>query len=104
MVPMLTCGLVRWNLAFATGLSPRCDWSPLPVGFWRSALAPVLNSCSDCSTTRLLASCLGDDLLRDVRRDFGVRIELHAVVRSALGTAAQVTHVAEHLRQRHVGG
>ena len=21
MVPMLTCGLVRWNLAFATGLS-----------------------------------------------------------------------------------
>jgi hypothetical protein len=21
MVPMLTCGLVRWNLAFATGFS-----------------------------------------------------------------------------------
>jgi len=21
MVPMLTCGLVRWNLAFATGVS-----------------------------------------------------------------------------------
>jgi hypothetical protein len=24
MVPMLTCGLVRWNLAFATGVSYGC--------------------------------------------------------------------------------
>ncbi len=29
MVPMLTCGLVRWNFAFAT-VSPRCD----PAHLW----------------------------------------------------------------------
>src|SRR6478672_5439411 len=45
---------------------------------------------------------LRDDLLRHVRRDFGVRIENHGVVRPALGPRPKVTDVAEHLRQRHV--
>src|SRR5215467_10530666 len=84
MVPMFTCGLVRSNLAFATGFS----------------------SLRSCSVVRwywsvLLAAGLGDDLLGDVGRDLGIRVELHAVVRPPLGPAAQVAHVAEHLGQRH---
>src|SRR6516162_8150856 len=85
MVPMLTCGLVRWNLAFATGFSSLvCD---PPAGWGRT----------DCW---LLASRLGDDLLGDAGRDLGIGIELHAVVRPALRPAAQIPHVAEHFRQR----
>src|SRR5947209_1945553 len=48
----------------------------------------------------LLASRLGDDLLGNAGRDLGIRIELHAVVRPALGPAPQIPHVTEHLRQR----
>src|ERR1700731_3586553 len=87
MVPMLTCGLVRWNLAFATGFSSLVLRPAHAGGRVRT----------DCW---LLASRLGDDLLGDAGRDLGVRIELHAVVRPALRAAAQVSHVAEHLRQR----
>src|SRR6185369_7173580 len=86
MVPMLTCGLVRWNLAFAT-VSPRWFCDPPPRWGVRT----------DCW---LLASRLGDDLLGNAGRDLGIRIELHAVVRPALSPAAQIPHVAEHLRQR----
>jgi hypothetical protein len=32
MVPMLTCGLVRWNLAFATAFSSLVAIHPLGVG------------------------------------------------------------------------
>src|ERR1700731_2017681 len=72
MVPMLTCGLVRWNLAFATGFSSLVLRPAHAGGRVRT----------DCW---LLASRLGDDLLGDAGRDLGVRIELHAVVRPALG-------------------
>src|ERR1700689_150432 len=88
MVPMLTCGLVRWNLAFATGFSSLVAIHPPGPGGW---------SRTYCC---LLASRLGDDLLGDAGRDLRIRIELHAVVRPALCPAAQVPHVAEHLRQR----
>src|SRR5437016_4610385 len=89
MVPILTCGLVRWNLAFAT-VSPR----------WLRSTRPGLHGWgrTDCW---LLASRLGDDLLGNGGRDLGVRIELHAVVRPALRPAAQIPDVAEHLRQRY---
>src|ERR1700745_1501273 len=86
MVPMLTCGLVRWNLAFAT-VSPR----------W---FVPHPRRGGAVLTAGLLASRLGDDLLGNAGRDLGIRIELHAVVRPALRPAAQIPHVAEHLRQR----
>src|ERR1051325_8969493 len=65
MVPMLTCGLVRWNFAFATGSSslrsgpPRWVWSD--SGFLLPAVAYREN-------WQLLAARLGDDLLGDVRR------------------------------------
>src|SRR6202453_5216984 len=51
-------------------------------------------------TAWLLASRLGDNLLGDAGRNLGIRIELHAVIRPALRPAAQIPHVAEHLRQR----
>src|SRR5260370_34782071 len=88
MVPMLTCGLVRWNLAFATGFSSLVAIHPPGERGWGR---------TDCW---LLASRLGDDLLSEAGRDLGIRIELHAVVRPALCPAAQIPHVAEHLRQR----
>src|SRR6516162_7478672 len=76
MVPMFTCGLVRSNLALATAISllsyPRRGPGALPG-------ALLLTLCE-----LLFASGLRDDLLGDVRRHFGVRVELHGVVRSAL--------------------
>src|SRR6266516_6710357 len=104
MVPMLTCGLVRWNLAFATGVSSLRS-VPTPRGVWRSRGAPAAIGCGlVAGLCWLLASCLGDNLFGDAGRDLGVRVELHVVVRPALRAAAQVTHVAEHLGQRNEGG
>src|ERR1041385_2561561 len=94
MVPMFTCGLVRSNLAFATGFSSY--GLPTEVGLG-SLRVPLLLTYG----LLLLASGFRDDLLGNARRDFGVRVELHGVVRPALGPAAQVPDVAEHLRQRH---
>src|SRR5919112_33935 len=126
MVPMLTCGLVRSNLALATGfLSSWCRSRARTLGWacwgragtyparrvtrrslrrcpWLgSGLAPRLGpwTALRCS----LARRLRDDLLGDVGRDLGVRVEHHGVARPPLGAAAQVAHVAEHLRQRHQG-
>src|ERR671916_209799 len=62
MVPMLTCGLVRSNLALATGFL--------------------------------------SDVVTQVVRVLGVAVEDHRVAGPTLGAAAQVTHVAEHLRER----
>src|SRR5262249_38737525 len=104
MVPMLTCGLVRWNLAFATGVSSLRS-VPTPCGVWRSPGAPVAVGCYLFAQLGwLFASCLSDDLLGDAGRDLGVRVELHVVVRPALRAAAQVAPVAEHPGQRHEGG
>src|SRR5262252_6232091 len=92
MVPMLTCGLVRWNFAFAT------SFSSLRSGPLRWVWSVLLPAVAYRENWKLLAARLGDDLLGDVRRNLGIRIELHAVVRPPLGPAAQVTDVAEHLR------
>src|SRR6476620_3562709 len=86
MVPMLTCGLVRSNLALATGF----------LSSWLRSRTRVWGAVQ----VGLLASRLGDDLLGDVGRDLGVRVEHHGVARPSLGAAAQVAHVAEHLRER----
>src|SRR3954454_17487368 len=125
MVPMLTCGFVRSNFAFATSMS---SWTVLVL---------VVKQCVDLcsyrsprwqqvrftdpspSLSRLLdsgpAPSLGpggprfsltrrfrDDLLRHLRRNFSVGIENHGVVRPALCLRPKVADVAEHLRQRHV--
>src|SRR6478735_4187158 len=55
---------------------------------------------SHCWSCGLLASSLLDDLFRDAPRDLGVRVELHAVASTTLGLAAEVSDVAEHLRER----
>ena len=50
---------------------------------------------------RLFAASLGDDLCLHIRGDLCVGVELHAVTGAALGSAAEVSHVAEHLGQRN---
>src|SRR3712207_3333771 len=96
MVPMLTCGLVRSNLALATGfLSSWCRSRARTLGWacWGAGRGRT-------PPGRSLAGRLGDDLLGDVLRDLGVRVEHHGVARPPLGAAAQVVHVDEHLRER----
>src|SRR5579875_3137547 len=92
MVPMLTCGFVRSNLAFAT-------WIPVLSGWFAGSSVPGCVGLVGCRS--LLAGRLGDDFLRHVLRHLGVAVELHRVARAALRLRAQVTDVAEHLRQRH---
>ena len=53
------------------------------------------------TSLRSLTRRLRDDLLRHVRRNFGIRIEHHGVVGPALGLRPKVADIAEHLRQRH---
>src|ERR1700736_2697539 len=97
MVPMLTCGLVRWNFAFATGISSLRS-GPLRW-VWSVSGLPAVARYELASW--LLAARLRDDLLGDARRHLGVRVELHAVVRASLRLRTQVTDVTEHLRERN---
>src|SRR3954452_4234858 len=91
MVPMLTCGFVRSNFAFATvGSSPRGYAVVRALGWAVRGWG-------------LLARRLGDDLLGHVGRDLRVAVEDHRVAGPSLGAAAQVAHVAEHLRERDQG-
>src|ERR1700709_353820 len=120
MVPMLTCGFVRSNFAFATVnplalvglfgrldglvdfpgdaglLEPAANYSPMTFAtpITRLEKSSLFLSCS-------LSRRLRDDFLRHVRRNLGVGVELHRVVRPALRLGTQITDVAEHLRQRY---
>src|SRR3954452_18670942 len=87
MVPLLPCGLVRSNLAFAT-------WCPSSDSGCYAGLRRQLG-------LELFAVGLRDDLLRDVRGNLGVGVELHAVARSALRPRPEGADVAEHLGQGH---
>src|SRR4051794_15419449 len=113
MVPMLTCGLVRSNFAFATGVllrtysfaSAGCagGLSILDNGFLAAAASGARCTQPARANGELFPGGLRDDLLRDVRGNLAVGVELHAVARPALGLRPQVADVAEHLRQRHQG-
>src|ERR687890_698131 len=96
MVPMLTCGLVRSNLALATVGSSCCGFSDQWIcgTRWRSAVD---------AADRLLAANLLDDLVGDVLGNLGVRVELHRVRRLTGGLGPQVPNVPEHLGHRHKG-
>src|SRR5262245_19146466 len=94
MVPMLTCGLVRSNFAFAT-VDPFPSWKCRPLGGRR--LLTFVGALS------LFAGRLGDDFLGDVLRNLCVAVELHRVTRTTLGLGPQVADVTEHLRQRDEG-
>src|SRR5207244_11334976 len=72
MVPMLTCGLVRWNFAFATDISSLRSAPPQWV--WSISLGSY--ACS-CAPLALLAARLGDDLLGDARWHLVVGADLH---------------------------
>src|SRR5215218_1860306 len=100
MVPMLTCGLVRSNFAFATVGPPQDSWGVQPLV---SLVLPVWTGSGAWRDARSLAPGLLDDLLRDVPGNLGVGVELHAVVRPALRLGPQVANVAEHLGQRDLG-
>src|SRR4051812_30812475 len=77
-------------------------WVPLSVSFAvvrvSRGLRAVLGWCRG-----LFARDLRDDFLGHVRGHLGVRVEHHGVARPSLGAAAQVPHVAEHLRERDQG-
>src|SRR5215213_8318764 len=125
MVPMLTCGFVRSNFAFATwvllwtarasasvvfGRACRARGWPRPgtTGRWpslRQGSTPgQLRSSGAWGALRCsLARRLRDDLLRHVGRNLGVGVEHHRVARPPLGPRPQVADVAEHLRERHQG-
>src|SRR6476661_7352776 len=101
MVPMLTCGLVRSNFAFATGVLLRtCCVTPYGQAgrgdVWGGDARRGVYPAS-------LASGFLDDLLRDVPGNLGVGVELHRVHRTTLGLGPQVANVSEHLRQRDKG-
>src|SRR3954454_770925 len=109
MVPMLTCGLLRSNFAFATGMSSWTDFALCSEGSVAAALRMFLRRCCGRSGESLNARArwgellprrLRDDFLRDVRGNLGVGVEQHGVVPPALGAGPEVTDVAEHLRQR----
>src|ERR1700679_3579443 len=103
MVPMLTCGFVRSNFAFATSVSSWTCWCLLKQCFYFSCDAVVTGQGFSVAFASSLAGGLSDDLLRHVRRNFGVVVEHHGVVRPALSLRPQVADVAKHLRQRHMG-
>src|ERR1700744_1139310 len=103
MVPMLTCGFVRSNFAFATSVSSWTCWCLLKqCCYFRCAAVLTGQGYSPSRLPGLLARRLRDDLLRHVGRHFGVGVEDHGVVRPALSLGPQVADVAEHLRQRYM--
>src|SRR6266852_5613762 len=82
---MFTCGLLRSNFSFAIASS-----APQSKSF-KTKTNPVL----------LFAPVFLDNLFGERRGQFRVVREMHCESRAALGAAAQIRGVAEHLRQRH---
>src|SRR4051794_23678567 len=121
MVPMLTCGLVRSNLALATTGAPSGIRHALARRFlggyglvagdpavkfsrpYGSGQTEPYEQGASCDAAGSLAAGLLDDLVGDRLRGLGVGVELHRVRGLARGLRPQVADVAEHLRQRHEG-
>src|SRR3954447_12360985 len=108
MVPTLTCGLSRSNFSFATSVAPS-EVLVFVRGLrtWRTRESyrdPSFDVRSVCLGCGCVSAAAFDDLLRDVRRDLVVAVELHGVGGPALGVGTQVRRVAEHLRQRDAAG
>src|SRR6478752_330355 len=116
---MFTCGLVRSNLALATGsssgrscrgsghwfatgllrgslhLSREVRW--ICMKLWKGCRGPP--RCSGPRHPELVGLLL-DDLVGHVARNLGVAVELHGVDGAARRLRAQVADVAEHLGER----
>src|ERR1700735_2303669 len=99
MVPTLTWGLSRSNLAFATLVS-------LLLLCLRSSEDEPIQDISFLSAAAARGSggffFIAADLARDVGRDLVVAIKLHRVRGPALRVGPQIGRVAEHLGQRYV--
>src|SRR2546430_16123214 len=121
MVPMLTCGFVRWNFAFAAvdplplfglfglfglwvllvvpGFAAALGYSPVVRSLRSSGLRPSMltplppgrSAPRDFVPRCSLPCCLRDDFLCHVRGNLGVGIELHRVARPALRLGTQIT-------------
>src|SRR3954467_3086657 len=100
MVPMLTCGLVRSNFAFATVVLLRTICvTPYNQGrTWRCWGGFRWKRLRDGPQS--LPAGLLDDLLGNGLGDLCVGVELHGEARATLRLGAQVADVAEHLGQR----
>src|SRR4051795_11618591 len=107
MVPMLTCGLLRSNFAFATAVSssdcfvcpglwmrpdlfvPTEDPQTQPVYLrWFSSARLAAGRTATCASAQvadnpLLARRFGDDFLPHALRTFRIRVEHHRVRRPA---------------------
>src|SRR3954469_2548194 len=102
---MLTCGLVRSNFALATWAPPHyllTRWN-LSCRCWLALPGDDRGHVAGAPKRLLLASDLLDDLVGDVLRNLGVRVELHRVRRLTRGLGPQVANVPEHLGQGHKG-
>src|ERR1700729_504263 len=111
MVPTLTWGLSRSNLAFATLvlllLLSECFVRPQDepnqdISFPSETAATRRQRNSRCRLGGFLLSPA--DPLGNVRGHFLVAVELHRVRGAALGRGPHVRGVAEHLGERHMGG
>src|SRR6266480_5229059 len=97
MVPTFTCGLSRSNFSFATG--SRSFQKALGPASRRTS--ETYSSLSTCS--HRLSGAVLDYPLSQVVGHFLVAVELHRVLRAALGGRAQIGGVPEHLGERHAG-
>src|SRR5690625_315510 len=103
MVPMLTCGLVRSNLAFATWVPPGTRVDVPSCRIDQCSIVGLayptgrLGVCVNRRPVGLPAPGLLEDLLGDVPTNFGVVGELHRIHRTALGLRPQVPDVAEQI-------
>src|SRR5262245_14018930 len=91
MVPMLQCGLVRSNFALAIF----CLFSSNQIPD-----APPDADAPITTIFRLRQLCL--DLFGNVGGHFVIMRELHRVLGPALGERAELVHIAEHVRERHL--
>src|SRR3954451_1549528 len=97
MVPTFTCGLSRSNFSFPTGSRS-----------FQKALGPASRRTSETYSSlstcpHRLSGAVLDNSLCQVVGDFLVAVELHRVLRAALGGRAQVGRVPEHLGERDTG-
>src|ERR1035437_504882 len=92
MVPTLTCGLLRSNLAL-----------PIARSSARVRFRVTLTSLLVVRSS-LFPGGFANDLFRHGLRHFLVMMELHRVGRPALRRAAERGRVPEHLRQWHLRG
>src|SRR6185437_1891288 len=95
-------GLCFDNTLVMAAVSVVLPWSTCPIV--PTFTCGLLRSNFSLLMFAVLRRLFLDDNFGDVRRNLGVLRELHGEGRAALAHRAHRRRVAEHLRQRHVGG